>query len=370
MAERFGLDASTVPSYEDSYHGLAGRAGAVDVANCASCHGVHDILPSSDPDSHIHSSNLSETCGQCHPGAGSRFAIGPVHILPQSGGHPLVGWVRSIYLWLIGLTIGAMLLHNGLDLYRKARLQIRPTDPLPPSTEERMSLAFRICHGTLAASFIVLVYTGFALKYPEAFWARPMLVWEDTLDVRGELHRLAAILMLVAALVHVIHLSSSRRARRCIAQMWPNRKDLRELKEKMAFLLGRRKEPPHSQYIGYPEKMEYLAVVWGTLIMAISGFVLWFENLALTWGPKWLTDLATVIHFYEAILATLAIVVWHFYSVIFDPLVYPMDGAWLTGRSAPGRAAERTPEEVEVSTPKKRSDDPFAKTDDDSWGQN
>jgi hypothetical protein len=46
----------------------------------------------------------------------------------------------------------------------------------------------------------------------------------------------------------------------------------------------------------------------------------------------WL-DVATSVHFYEALLATLAIVVWHFYTVIFDPDVYPMDTAWLTGVS-------------------------------------
>jgi hypothetical protein len=53
------------------------------------------------------------------------------------------------------------------------------------------------------------------------------------------------------------------------------------------------------------------------------------------------TDVATVIHFYEGVLASLAILVWHFYFVIFDPLVYPMDTAWWTGRSVPGRAQER-----------------------------
>ncbi len=63
----------------------------------------------------------------------------------------------------------------------------------------------------------------------------------------------------------------------------------------------------------------------------------------LRWLPSWVTDLATVIHFYEAVLATLAIVVWHFYFVIFDPVVYPMDPAWLGGRSAPGRERERQP---------------------------
>lgn len=58
-----------------------------------------------------------------------------------------------------------------------------------------------------------------------------------------------------------------------------------------------------------------------------------FDTLALRWLPKIVLDVATSIHFYEAVLATLAIVVWHFYFVIFDPDVYPMDSAWLTGRS-------------------------------------
>jgi hypothetical protein len=75
--------------------------------------------------------------------------------------------------------------------------------------------------------------------------------------------------------------------------------------------------------------------------MTATGFVLWFENVALRFAPKWITDVATVIHFWEAVLAGLAILVWHFYMVIFDPVVYPVDPAFWTGRSAPGREYER-----------------------------
>jgi hypothetical protein len=66
--------------------------------------------------------------------------------------------------------------------------------------------------------------------------------------------------------------------------------------------------------------------------MALSGFLLWFDNWSLRNLPKWVTDAATALHWYEAILASLAIAIWHFYMVIFDPDVYPMDRAWLTGR--------------------------------------
>ncbi len=68
--------------------------------------------------------------------------------------------------------------------------------------------------------------------------------------------------------------------------------------------------------------------------MAASGFLLWFNSFALRHFPKWVLDAATALHFYEAILATLAILIWHLYTVIFDPDVYPMDRAWLTGKTS------------------------------------
>jgi hypothetical protein len=56
-------------------------------------------------------------------------------------------------------------------------------------------------------------------------------------------------------------------------------------------------------------------------------------------------DVAQVIHYYEALLATLAILVWHFYWVIFDPSEYPMNPSWLIGTRA-AHHAEETKEEV------------------------
>jgi len=188
-------------------------------------------------------------------------------------------------------------------------------------------------------SFVVLAYTGFALKYPEAWWAVPLLQWEGTIGLRGWIHRFAAVVMLAAAAVHVVHMVVDRRARRCIAEMLPRRADWVEMKEKVSFLFGRRIAPPHEPWLGYVEKAEYLAVIWGTAVMAITGCLLWFEEWTLRWLPTWVVDLSTAVHFYEAILATLAILVWHFYAVIFDPVVYPMDMAWLTGRSKRRREA-------------------------------
>ena len=133
--------------------------------------------------------------------------------------------MRAIYLVLIFGVIGFMVLHNALDLLRKAARPARIEPPRAAPARERMELGFRIAHGLLAVSFGVLVYTGFALKYPEAWWAAPLLAFEDAFGLRGWLHRAAAVLMLVAAAVHVVHLGASPRARRCIRAMWPSRED-------------------------------------------------------------------------------------------------------------------------------------------------
>ena len=360
VTDKFGLKNTAVAAFEDSFHGLAGRSGSLSVANCASCHGVHDILPSSDPRSHIAPQNLAATCGSCHPGAGQTFAIGAVHVLPenQQESHPAVFWVRETYLWLIWVTIGGMFLHNFFDLRRKV-LNPMPRHLVPVKQRRpRMNLGFRIAHAFLLTSFMVLVWTGFALKYPDGFWARPLLAWEDSFGLRGWVHRGAAIVMLGAFAFHAVQLAIDRRARACIAKMLPTMHDVHEFREKVLWFFGKRAEMPKSPPLGYAEKAEYLALVWGTLVMAVTGFVLWFSDWSLANLPKWATDVATVIHFYEAILASLAILVWHFYFVIFDPLVYPLDTTFLTGREAPGRALERTAARVEPKPRKGEAEKP------------
>jgi hypothetical protein len=91
--------------------------------------------------------------------------------------------------------------------------------------------------------------------------------------------------------------------------------------------------------------VEYWALVWGTIVMFVTGVVLWAHNFVLEYFPKWVTDVSTAVHYYEAILATAAIVIWHFYAVIFDPEVYPLKWTVLTGRAPKHevREEEETP---------------------------
>jgi formate dehydrogenase gamma subunit len=331
LARLYDLPADRVPSYADSYHGLALREGSLTAANCASCHGVHAILRSSDPRSTVNAANLRKTCGQCHQGIGEKLAIGPVHVRTTTGAaHPVVQWIRGVYLVLIPLTLGFMVLHNLLDLLAKMSRR-RPREESAQRVL-RMNLWFRIAHWGVMLSFPTLVFTGFALKYPDSWWSAPFLLWGKQDAFRGLLHRTAAVVLLAATLYHLVHLAVHRRDRAFLLAMLPKWKDVTDLLDVVRYNLHVRKEEPQFGKFNYAEKLEYWAFLWGTAVMALSGFLLWFNNFALRHFPKWITDAATAVHWYEALLATFSILLWHFYMVIFDPLVYPMDTAWLDGK--------------------------------------
>jgi formate dehydrogenase gamma subunit len=332
LALRNDLPADRLPSYAQSYHGLAIKGGKVTAANCASCHGVHSILRSSDPRSTVNAANLRKTCGVCHKGVvEAKFTIGRVHVATEAGeNHPVVQWIRWTYWVLIPATLGFMLLHNLVDLLSK----LVRRKPRRESGEVvlRMNLWFRVAHWGIMVSFPTLVFTGFALKYPESWWSKPLLLWESHFGVRGGLHRTAAIVMILATLYHFVHLALKKRDRAFVWAMIPTIKDATDMLQVFRYNLGLTKQEPQFAKFNYAEKMEYWAFLWGTVVMGVSGFLLWFNNFTLRHFPKWVADAATAVHWYEALLATFSILIWHFYLVIFDPMVYPMDTAWLNGK--------------------------------------
>ncbi len=359
--EKYGIPGGRVETYADSFHGLAVRGGSTVAANCASCHGFHNIRPSTDPQSTIAKANLPATCGKCHPGAGANFAEGKVHVAITARQDPLLFYVRNFYLLVIAATIGGMGLHNGLDFLKKLRREYRrrsggaatlrnggyaDAHPAPQHWFTRMTVAERWQHGLLFISFITLVYTGFALKFPETWLFRWLVALENGNALRGWIHRGAAVVMIAASLWHLGYLLT-RRGRSQLIAMLPKFEDAKEVLQNLVYLLGLRSEPPRFGRFSYIEKAEYWALIWGTTVMAATGLVLWFENVALRFLPKWALDVATLVHYYEAWLATLAILVWHFYYVIFNPDVYPMNWTWLTGKISEETLRHEHPREYE-----------------------
>jgi len=123
ISKEYKITTIPVKSYYDSFHGLSYRGGDTYSANCASCHGVHNIRPSSDPQSMVHKDNLQKTCGACHPGASENFAKGKIHTVAslrgEDFGEKVVGWIRIIYISLIVMVIGGLSFFNFTDWLRK-----------------------------------------------------------------------------------------------------------------------------------------------------------------------------------------------------------------------------------------------------------
>ena len=328
---KYNLPADRVKTFFESYHGLAAQYGSTLAANCASCHGYHKILPSSDTNSTVSKVNLVVTCGKCHPGANREFSQGKIHVPPdgQAGGADLGSrlnrGVRGVYLFLIFATVGGMFLHNAILFVKKttARLQLSGRNVV------RMTASQRWQHFILATSFILLAVTGFALRFPDSWLAKALGSSEP---FRRWTHRVAGIVLLTVGVYHLGYLLVTRDGRRLLADLFPVKKDLTDAWLAVGYLAGFTRKKPRIGRFGYAEKMEYWAVVWGTMIMGATGLAIWLKIDVTRYLPLWLVTVATTIHYYEAVLACLAIVVWHFYHVIFDPDVYPLNTACLDGR--------------------------------------
>ncbi len=353
LARKYGLASESIKSYSDSFHGLADQMGDTTVANCSSCHGYHDTLPSSDPASSIHPDNLPDTCGKCHPGAGENFAKGSIHGEVDADSLPgmIKKYTKIFYILIIILTIGGMLAHNILDFVRKTIINYRRKRA--EMVYLRLTLSERISHFVLLTTFGTLVITGFALKFG---WYIPGLSGEFNNFLRGTMHRIAAVLNTLFCIYHVGYVIFTKRGRFLAMEMIPKWKDVLDVIQMMKFYFGMG-EKPKCDHFNYIEKSEYLALAWGTVVMVVTGLILWFEEIALKFIPYWGFDLANIIHYYEAVLATLAVLVWHIYYVILNPDNAPMSMAWISGHITEHEMEEEHPVYLERLTKEEENRD-------------
>lgn len=354
LSEKYGLSANRYKTFSESYHGLALSGGSATVANCASCHGVHNIKPSSDPTSTIYKANLVKTCGSCHPGANETFTKGTIHVTLEKEDEPILYWISYIYITLLISVIGGMFLHNFLDFIKKSK--IKKLKQRGHIVEEehghalylRMSVNERIQHAVMAVSFMILVLTGFMLRYPNAWWVSHITdIWSDVFIYRSWVHRIAAVAMISVSLYHIYYIAFTQRGRQLVKDLFPTLKDFTDAIGVAKYNLGFSKLKPKLDRFSYVEKAEYWALVWGTIVMSVTGLLMWFyiDYIGLFSKLDW--DIARTIHYYEAWLAFLAIVVWHFYFVIFNPDIYPMSLAWFKGTITEAEMAEEHPLELE-----------------------
>lgn len=216
-----------------------------------------------------------------------------------------------------------------------------------PEEFQRFSLVFRIQHIVLFASCIVLMITGLPLRFPNTGWAAVFFTLTGGVAASGFMHRIGATGLIAVGLFHMIYITLTRDGRHNFRELIPRFHDVKDVFKNVWYFLGRSKTGAAFGRFSYIEKFDYWAVYWGMVIMIASGLMLWFQNTTMSIFPKFYIDIAHEAHSDEALLATLAIIIWHFYNVHFNPDHFPMSWTWWTGKITRQKMIHHHPLEYE-----------------------
>ena len=179
----------------------------------------------------------------------------------------------------------------------------------------RFSLAQRIEHIVLIASFTTLAVTGLVQKFAQSSISISIIAALGGIEMTRIIHRAASIVFLLQAIYHLVAIGYKLYVQRKEASMLPGFKDLQDAFQHFLYNLGLRKERPKMDRYNFVEKAEYWAMVWGLVLMALTGFMMWNPIATARVLPGQAIPAAKVAHGAEAILAVLAIFIWHFYHV-------------------------------------------------------
>ncbi len=191
----------------------------------------------------------------------------------------------------------------------------------------RLNKLERWQHTFFMGCFIVLAVTGFMLKIPEDIVQKLGGYGDTVFFFRSLLHRIAGIGMILTGIFHLFYLVFHRAGHRWLFDMLPRPRDLFDLIHNMLYFINVKKEPPEFDRFSYKHKMEYGALILGTTLMSVTGLLLWTES---RWS-KFILDISALVHGMEAVLACLAIIVWHMYEIHFKLHKSPVDDVWITG---------------------------------------
>jgi cytochrome b subunit of formate dehydrogenase len=353
-------------NYMETYHGKAIALGtshsAPEVAACYDCHGHHDVLPPSNPDSRLSATNILSTCQQCHKGATVKFTEYIPHADPTDRTHyPLLHFVFIAMTSLLVGTFAFFGLHTALWLLRSGYLYLHDSKTfreakISSQVDDQWFTRFspfeRMLHIMVVTSFLLLVITGMPLKFHYTDWAKGIFQAMGGAPVARSLHHFAAI---ITFLYFALHLTERLRScwhgrgnlldpvtrrfqfKRLIDillgpdSMIPNLNDWREFVAHQKWFFGKGPRPQFERWT-YWEKFDYLAVFWGVAMIGVSGLIMWFPIFFTRFMPGWVINIAMIVHSDEALLAAGFIFTFHFFNTHFRIEKFPMDTVIFSGR--------------------------------------
>jgi cytochrome b subunit of formate dehydrogenase len=358
--------ADRLEHYSETYHGKALALGkpnmAPEVAACYDCHGYHDVLPPSDPASHLSRTNILATCQQCHPGATIGFTEYKSHANPlDAKNYPLL---HLIFMGMTGLLIGTFLffgLHTIAWLVRAVYLYLNDSKKfreakIATQVDGEWFTRFvpfeRFLHFMVVSSFLLLVITGMPLKFYYTAWAKMIFAVIGGPGTARILHRFGAVITFIYFSLHVLSLIGKAwkgrkslrdpddgkfRFKRLTMVLWgpdsmmPSFQDWRDFVAHNKWFFGKGPKPEFDRWT-YWEKFDYFAVFWGVAIIGSSGLLMWFPTFFTRFLPGWVLNIALIIHSDEALLAAGFIFSIHFFNTHFRIEKFPMDTVIFSGR--------------------------------------
>ncbi|MDW7674319.1 MAG: cytochrome b/b6 domain-containing protein [Bacillota bacterium] len=197
---------------------------------------------------------------------------------------------------------------------------------------KRFDIHQRIQHIMMFTSFITLAFTGLPIKYHYTGWAQGVVNLFGSFDAMFATHKYAAMVMLACSAYHLLYLAVNAVRGKWSWAAMPHPRDIVHLVENMKYYLGLSTDKPKFDRYSYKEKFDYWAVFWGMFIIGGSGLMMMFPEVSAQYFPRWVISSARVAHSDEAMLAILAIFIWHFYNVHFSPSFFPGSMVWWHGK--------------------------------------
>ena len=182
-------------------------------------------------------------------------------------------------------------------------------------TYERFPLARRIEHLIMLLSFTTLAITGLPQKFPSSAVSISFVSILGGIETLRTIHHTAAIVMMLGTAWHILVFGYLGYVRRTRFTMLPSFQDVKDAWQAFMYNIGLAKTPPQMGRYTFEEKMEYWAFAWGAIIMGATGFMMWNPISTTKFLPGEVIPAAKAAHGGEALLAVLAIIIWHMYGV-------------------------------------------------------
>lgn len=347
LSDRCGsCHADLSSGYAISMHGSLTELGYGPAAMCSDCHGAHDILPISDPDSKLSLANRQATCAECHPGAPRNYISFDPHADHRYfGRNPLLFCIFVVLVIMICSTFGFFGLHSLLwfirgtiDVFKNGRPK-----PLKPGTMAyvRFAPVHRVAHTLMVVSFLGLAATGLPLKYSNYQWAQTLAYLVGGFESTSVWHRIFGVMNIGILVVYVswMLLRMATRSKTGISRiglvfgpdsMVPNWRDLKDFVQMIRWFFGRGPKPTFERWT-YWEKYDFWGASADIVAIGFTGMILWFPRLFCAYLPGEVLNIAKVIHSTQALMATGFVFAIHFFNTHLRPDKMPMDMSILTG---------------------------------------